>query len=155
MRPGPPPKPTALKILAGNPGEHALNKREPRPPPGIPECPKKLPKKIKAKWLELAPLLIESHLLSKLDIPAFVLLLRHLVRIDETARKVERSGLLVKAKNGFPVVSPLLYVLNRAQRDAMRIMAEFGLTPSSRSRIVSERGPGNVLTGNERFFRKP
>ena len=33
------PKPTALKLLEGNPSRRALNKNEPQPPTSIPECP--------------------------------------------------------------------------------------------------------------------
>jgi hypothetical protein len=37
--PGPPPKPTHLKLVTGNPGRRPLNKREPKPKPGIPSVP--------------------------------------------------------------------------------------------------------------------
>lgn len=33
------PKPTAMKILEGNPGERPLNEREPIPPKGNIKCP--------------------------------------------------------------------------------------------------------------------
>src|SRR5574343_420247 len=37
MQPGPRHEPTALKILKGNPGKHALPANEPKPNEGIPE----------------------------------------------------------------------------------------------------------------------
>ena len=78
-----------------------------------------------------------------------------LVRIDEAEKQLAKFGLLMKGENAYPVVSPYFYIVNRAQRDAMRVLAEFGLTPSSRSRIHAERGlaESEVVTGNERFFR--
>ena len=33
------PKPTALKVLEGNPGKRPLNDREPVPPKGTLKCP--------------------------------------------------------------------------------------------------------------------
>ena len=33
------PKPTAIKKLEGNPGKRKLNKNEPVPAKGMPECP--------------------------------------------------------------------------------------------------------------------
>ena len=37
------PKPTALKVLEGNPGHRPLNKKEPMPKGKLPRCP---------EWLE-------------------------------------------------------------------------------------------------------
>ena len=37
------PKPTALKVLEGNPGKRPLNENEPKPERKAPECP---------SWLE-------------------------------------------------------------------------------------------------------
>ena len=34
------PKPTAMKELEGNPGKRKLNKKEPIPGKGMPDCPK-------------------------------------------------------------------------------------------------------------------
>lgn len=36
---GPKPKPTAIKILEGNPGKRPLNLNEPKPQRIAPECP--------------------------------------------------------------------------------------------------------------------
>ena len=37
--PGPPPKPTKLKLLAGNPGKRPLNENEPEPEAVAPSVP--------------------------------------------------------------------------------------------------------------------
>ncbi|MCL5994484.1 MAG: hypothetical protein M1546_00320, partial [Chloroflexi bacterium] len=39
---GPAPKPTALKVLAGNPGKRPLNGSEPQYPTELPTCPRPL-----------------------------------------------------------------------------------------------------------------
>ena len=48
--PGPPPTPTNLKLLRGNPGKRKLNTTEPDPPPAIPTCPSHLDKVAKREW---------------------------------------------------------------------------------------------------------
>ena len=49
-RRGPAPKPTAIKILEGNPGKQKLNHNEPKPPTiiAIPKPPSRLLKDAKA-----------------------------------------------------------------------------------------------------------
>ncbi len=47
--PGRPPKPTALKLLQGNPGKRPLPKGEPRPPVGC-EPPANLTKRARGVW---------------------------------------------------------------------------------------------------------
>src|SRR6185312_2686519 len=44
------PKPSALKLLAGNPGKRALNKREPRPRREIPSPPAHLSDGARTAW---------------------------------------------------------------------------------------------------------
>ena len=48
--PGPPPTPTNLKLLRGNPGKRKLNTNEPDPEPAIPPCPSHLDKVAKKEW---------------------------------------------------------------------------------------------------------
>jgi len=47
---GPPPTPTSLKILKGNPGKRPLNKKEPKPKLEIPTCPAHLCPEGKGEW---------------------------------------------------------------------------------------------------------
>lgn len=49
------PKPTALKILEGNPGKRPINENEPIPPKGTVKCPTWLEPEAKKEWKRLAP----------------------------------------------------------------------------------------------------
>ena len=51
---GPRPKPTALRILEGNPGHKKMSGNEPKPDPAIPTCPSWLPATAKAEWLRVS-----------------------------------------------------------------------------------------------------
>ena len=49
-RRGPPPKPTRIRLLQGNPSKRPINKREPKPPDGSPRCPAWLSPEAKRTW---------------------------------------------------------------------------------------------------------
>ena len=48
------PKPTALKVLEGNPGKRPMNMNEPVPPKGTVKCPAWLEPEAKKEWKRLA-----------------------------------------------------------------------------------------------------
>jgi P27 family predicted phage terminase small subunit len=55
---------------------------------------------------------------------------------------IERYGTMVKSPNGFPMQSPHVAVANKQVDIMVRIASEFGMTPSSRSRIrVGDKAP--------------
>jgi len=65
------PKPTALKVLEGNPGKRPLNENEPVPPKGSIKCPTWLLPEAKKEWKRLAPPLEAMGVLTIADISAF------------------------------------------------------------------------------------
>ena len=67
MKPGPKPKPTALKIAQGNPGHRPLPKNEPRPRVAAPSMPDFLDAGGRAEWRRVVPILLEMGLLTKMD----------------------------------------------------------------------------------------
>lgn len=58
------------------------------------------------------------------------------------ARMAERDplthGLMIKTSNGNAIQNPLVGTANRAMLDMMRCAVEFGMTPSSRTRIEAD-----------------
>jgi phage terminase small subunit len=69
-RRGPAPKPTALKLLQGNPGKRAINGREPKPKTGMPRCPDWLDEEAKACWKRIVPQLNGMGVLTLIDADA-------------------------------------------------------------------------------------
>ena len=60
----------------------------------------------------------------------------------ETAQK-QTHGVVMKTQSGNYIQNPLLGTINVLRRDALRLAAEFGLTPSSRTTIEAlECGTG-------------
>ena len=139
------PKPTLLKVLDGNPGKRPLNEREPAPRAGIPDAPEWLDEEAKAEWGRVVPELQAMGLLSAVDRPALAAYCTAWSRWVKAEEMVRKFGPIVKSPDkGFPMKSPYLTIADQALESMRKLMVEFGLTPSSRSRIkVPEGGTGS------------
>ena len=58
-------------------------------------------------------------------------------RFVEAERKIRQSGLLIKTTGGNVIQNPLVGVANRAMEIMHKFLTEFGLTPSSRTRVAA------------------
>jgi len=134
-RQGRKPRPTKLKVLEGNPGKRRLNEKEPDPLPAIPSCPDHLSPEAKKEWERVAPLLEKLHLLTHIDRGALALYCQAWARWVEAEEALRTYGVMVKSPNGFPMQSPYLAVANRAMEQMRALLTEFGMSPSSRSRV--------------------
>jgi P27 family predicted phage terminase small subunit len=130
------PKPSLIRALEGNPGKRPLNDREPTPPQGVPDCPNYLDDEAKAEWFRTAKVLSDMRLLSLADrtaLAAYCVVYSRWLKAEE---QVKKFGSIVKSpEKGFPMKSPYLSVADQALELMHKFMVEFGLTPSSRSRI--------------------
>ena len=130
------PKPTSIRTLEGNPGKRALNGREPTGPAGIPRCPKFLDDEAKAEWFRTAKVLKDMGLLTLADRTALAAYCTAYSRWMNAEEQVRKFGAIVKSpEKGFPMKSPYLTIADQAMELMRKFMVEFGLTPSSRSRI--------------------
>ena len=136
------PKPTRLKLMEGNPGKRRINEQEPQPPEGVPSCPKFLNSDAKEEWDRITGILQEMQLLTHADRAALAAYCVAYGRWVEAEKQVQKYGTIVKSPNkGFPMKSPYLTVAEQSMEAMRKMMVEFGLTPSSRSRIkVSDQG---------------
>ena len=135
------PKPTRLKILAGKPGHHPLNLREPQPaiPTELPEPPLPLSRLARKEWERIGGLLLSLRILTELDLFALTVYCVVYGRWVEAENDVRRRGVMVPAKPRSKnlILNPLLPVANKALQQMLRLLGEFGLTPSSRTRVVA------------------
>lgn len=131
------PKPTAVKVLEGNPGKRQLNLCEPQPEKKLPECPDWLEDEAKAEWNRLCKNLFELGLLTDLDMAAFASYCQAYARWKEAEEFITQHGSIVKTKTGYWQQVPQVSIAHSNQKIMMQAAAEFGLTPSSRSRIIA------------------
>lgn len=144
------PKPSHLKLIEGNPGKRAVNSNEPKPPTstGL-KAPTHLNRDGKREWARISRQLELLGLLSDIDrgalgaycqsygieVAASRALDKHL-RTDDG----KKFGMMVQTPGGALIQHPLVGVARRARLDMVKFAAEFGMTPSARSRVKVEPG---------------
>ena len=130
------PLPTALKIIRGNPGKRALSKAEPKTN-GKAQPPAWLGDHGLRHWAEVAPMLEKVGVLTDLD----ALALGDMCFAYEKWRKAQEneqiSGSYVTAQSGFPMLAPWVTEGERQRTIWRKLQTEFGMTPSSRSRVTA------------------
>lgn len=141
------PKPTLYKELAGNPGHRPLNDREPIAPSDLPECPEHLQDEARAEWFRIGAALNVMDLLTSADHALLEAYCVTYARWLEAEGMVKKFGMIVKSPDkGFPMTSPYLHVANSSLEQLRKLAVEFGLSPSSRSRIrVGDERAGSDL----------
>jgi P27 family predicted phage terminase small subunit len=136
------PLPSNVVRLRGNPGKRRLNDAEPRPAVRVPACPACLGDEARKEWLRLSKELASLGLLTGLDRGMLAAYCQAHALWVEAVSSIERYGTMVKSPNGYPMQSPYVAVANRQVDIMVRIAAEFGMTPSSRTRIrVGDKPP--------------
>ena len=145
------PKPTAQKKLDGNPGKRALNANEPQPERKAPPCPDHLGEAAKAEWARLAPALEGVGLMSAIDGDALALYCAAYERWVEAEKQLRQTGVIVKSPSGYPIQNPYLAISKAAAAQMQKLLVEFGMTPSSRSRITTEAPAEDELGDFLRF----
>jgi len=137
------PKPTAKKILEGNPGRRPLNAQEPLLPAATSDdVPPELADDPVAslEWRRLLPLLQRAHAITLGDLGSLIALCQQWSRYQSAHKQVQIDGMVVKSANGYAIPNALIGVSNKALGNCLRLWAELGLTPSSRSRVTTTPG---------------
>lgn len=138
------PKPTHLKLLEGNPGHRPINENEPQPEVRIPECPDHLDQKAKTFYETIAPQLLKLGVLTEIDGYGLGVLSQLLSDWNRLERSIRREGLICKnfhvTKEGKKFVigtktNPKVIMKREILKLIRAFLAEFGMTPSSRTRI--------------------
>lgn len=137
---GPPPKPDALKKREGTYRKdrsvaHALEL-----PPGVPPCPKALPADAKKIWAELAGNEKWRVVLATADAFGLELLVKHMSLERKFASRAHAQP-IVKTPFG-PKPNPAAAEARKEGALVKQLLAEFGLTPSARSRVGKPAGAG-------------
>jgi len=159
------PKPTVLKLLAGNPGKRALNLGDGvNPRVEIPTVPKHLAGAARKEWKRITPLLEELGLISGLDVAALALYCQsygRLVELETAFNKrvdVQTSAgkTLPEAvaevstgvtPSGYQQQSVLVQLIRSHREEVNRYLAHFGLSPAARARVTPSNYVQPTLPG--------
>lgn len=150
------PKPTALKLVTGNPGRRRLPKNEPKPKRVIPSAPEHLSQRAVLAWGAMATKLDRLGVLTEVDGWALEQLCENYAEILELRADIAKNGRFqtVDTQSGDEMerVRPAQKQLADAERRFRVMMAEFGLTPSSRTRVRGENGDSNETDPAAAYF---
>ena len=143
--PGRRPKPTALKVLTGNPGKRAISKTEPTPEPGIPEMPTWLaafPVAV-AEWERESVILGGMGVLTTADAGTFAMRCYLASEIQELAGDIQKEGRVAYTSRmdslGNEVMdakaNPKAIQLKNLITEYRQTGSLLGLDPASRARL--------------------
>ncbi len=149
MRRGPKPTPTKLKLARGS--RRIAGRIEPQPDPRAPTCPSNLSDVARKEWRRVAPELTRLGLLTHLDRAALAGYCQSWADFSEARRAIKASGLVVKSEGKDPIVNPYLKVSNTAAGLMQNFLSEFGMSPSSRTRVTA-MAPIATDDRKQRFF---
>lgn len=134
------PIPTAVKVLEGNPGKRKLDMGEPRPEKKAPRCPAWLEDEAKKEWKRMAKQLEQLGILTEIDMAAFAGYCQAYARWKEAEEYISENGTIMKAPSGYSQQVPQVSIAQTYLKIMNRFCEQFGLTPSARSRIVTDNG---------------
>lgn len=132
------PKPTALKILEGNPGHRPLNKKDPLMKGKLPKCPSWLEDDAKTEWKRLGKVLAEMGMLTEMDMAAFAGYCQAYARWKAAEEFITQHGDMVRTPNGYLQQVPQVSIAQTNLKIMLKFCEQFGLTPSARSRLIGE-----------------
>jgi P27 family predicted phage terminase small subunit len=145
-RRGPKPRPTVLEEKLGRPGKRRRNRAEPKPEPvTTTDPPDFLDATAKTEWLRVAPLLKDLGLLTKVDTVA---LAAYCQAVSDyiAANKALAKSTTFTTPNGYVQPRPEVSIKRTAAAHILRFCQEFGMTPSSRARMIVDVKPAASRT---------
>jgi P27 family predicted phage terminase small subunit len=144
-RRGPAPKPTAIRILEGNPAHRPLPANEVKPTMLMPDCPDWLPEGAKLEWEKIAPILHRLGLLTEVDQMALAAYCTALSTWRQAQKVLDTKGLIFTTPSGYKQQRPEVAIVSRSLALVRAFSAEFGLSPASRARLEVAPSRANVI----------
>jgi len=136
------PKPSALKLIQGTQRKDRSQPNEPKPAIARPKCPAHLSPKAKTAWKSLVAHLEGMGIISQPDGMALEQLCAAYAEWRDLIKDVEKVGYTYTATGagGEPLIkaNPAVAMASDAQKRIRGLLQEFGLTPSSRTKVNAE-----------------
>lgn len=134
------PTPLNLRVVQGNPGKRKIPDDIPKPKATVkvPRAPKQLSVAARPYWRQFARELSNMRVLTSADYPALAMLSEQYAIYWEAMDGVRQYGIIGVTPNNHLVRSEWLNTANKAMDQCLKILLEFGLTPSARMRVREE-----------------
>lgn len=142
--PSPKPLPTNLRLLNGRGNGRDSGGREVKATPGFvrlpPARPDWLDGEARRMWDDVVPELTRLQLLKPIDEGALTAYCLTWQRLCDASAIVARTGLILETEKG-PIKNPAVLIVEAASKELRAWSSEFGLTPSSESRLGKAEAP--------------
>ena len=138
---GPPPKPTRLKALAGNPGKRPLNRREPVPlkPDKPPYAPRFLTGEAQKEWHRMVRLLMGLGLYTEVDMMALAMYCQAAGRWIQMETALDHEDPILVTDKGYEYQNPRFALAAKYWDQMRKMLSRFGLSPADRTRLSVEQ----------------
>jgi len=136
--------PNNIHILTGNRSKKPAHefKDSVVPDVEIPGCPSHLLPEAKKEWKRITPELEKMRIISKMDRAALAVYCQAYARWVQAEVKLKSmgdKGLVDMTPSGYQQISVWLQVSNRAVEQMHKFLCEFGMSPSSRSKVTASQ----------------
>lgn len=128
------PKPSHLKLIAGNPGKREIPEAEPVPEGDLVDPPDWMTDQQRDTWryaIQHAP----AGLLKKIDRGMLAVWCVAEAQHAEASQMLAKVGSVLKNTDGDPVPNPYLAIQDKAAARMARAETSLGFSPTSRSRV--------------------
>ncbi|MCM2440706.1 phage terminase small subunit P27 family [Agrobacterium vitis] len=118
-------------------------------PDGVPSH---IPDEMRSEWLAVANDLKQRRMLTEAmfgSVDAYVMAMFNVRKAQEA---IDKHGLLIDSGKGILKQNPAVSLLGKAQSAILRLSAELGLTPASRSRSKMKGGGDGDVPGQKDMF---
>lgn len=135
MARGPAPLPKNVREIRGSKKPPTAAQQEVDLPVSMPDVPDDLTDAERVEYERAAGVLSKMRVINAACRDALKLYARLTVEMDQAHQHVLDEGCIVVSPNGFGIVNPWLAVRRKNEDKILKLMQEFGFTPSSQTRI--------------------
>jgi P27 family predicted phage terminase small subunit len=135
MTTGRKPVPSHLKAVKGTVRPCRVNRDEPKPAADDIAPPEGMSKLALSHWRTVSRHLQEARIITNIDTTALMIYCEVYATWRDATDQINKYGSVVMGKDEYPVRSPYLMVAQKSFEQMKAMMTEFGMTPSSRTRI--------------------
>lgn len=136
-----PPRPTALKLLAGESRPSRVNRNAPVPAGGGPVMPRGMVARAQRVWHRQTEALAMTGVLTAVDVDALRCYCEAVARYEFAAEMLARSDPLLKGHKGELVRNPLHQIVRDNAMMVRQFARDLGFVPTAREGLHDERAP--------------
>ncbi len=92
-------------------------------------------KEAREEWKRITELLDGVGIITRVDVKCLLLWCNTWSQYRESDKALVKNGVIMLTNNGSPIQSPHVNIVNNCRATMLKLLAEMGLTPSSRTKV--------------------